>query len=104
MLSNSQSICIEVSKYHFTGIISYDLECFEYKHFTKEFLNMLKMELPLTITHTNERSDWESTNPSKQYETRLDHIIKRKHSTKIIYLIGWRIQEKRLVVYLGGGK
>ena len=42
-----------------------DLEYFEYKHFIKEFLNMLKIELTLAITHANKRFDWESIKPSK---------------------------------------
>lgn len=59
-----------------------DLQYFEYRCFTKEFLNRMKKELPLAIEHANKMFDWESIKPSKQYETRLDRKIKRKKLDK----------------------
>ena len=55
-----------------------DLANFEYRHFTKNFLNKMKKEVPLAIEHANKIFDWESIKSTKQYKTRLDNRRKRR--------------------------
>ena len=61
------------------------LKSFGYTHFTEEFIDKLKMELPNIIEEANKDHDLDKILPSMQYESRMEKRIRKESWTKIQY-------------------
>jgi len=59
-------------------------------YFTPTFIADLKKEIPLAVEHTQIDFDWDSIDPSKQYETRSQRKIKRRKLVQEDDVLDWK--------------
>ena len=60
-------------------LLADELKNFEYRHFTDEFIQELKKEIPLAVEHANSEFDWDTIPATQQFKTRIDRKIKRRN-------------------------